>query len=223
MGIGWNMLVTDNDDKLPYAYAPPGVADKAWCQGILDTTSTSTNSDNYNVKTTLAIGMVWKYLNGSKDVYRCPADKLVPRSGNVRGPGPRIRSISMNAWCGMNQGEYTWFGGPQYRKFTKMADMVDPGPTRTWLFVDEHPISINDGFFCVDMNPYPNLAGAVLPDAPASYHNGACGFMFADGHSEIHRWIDPRTKTKSVPAVSQPNNKDVLWLWKHSTARFDGQ
>jgi prepilin-type N-terminal cleavage/methylation domain-containing protein/prepilin-type processing-associated H-X9-DG protein len=223
MGVAWNMYVTDSNDRLPWAYGPAGSVEKAWCQGIIDTTSISTNSDNYNVKTTLALGVIWKYLNGNKDVYRCPADKFVPKNGNQRGPGPRIRSISMNAWCGMNQGDYTWFGGPEYRKFTKMSDMLDPGPSQTWLLVDEHPISINDGFFCVDMNPFPNLGSAVLPDAPASYHNGSCGFMFADGHSEIHRWIDPRTKTAAVPAVSQPNNKDVLWLWKHSTARFDGK
>jgi len=93
----------------------------------------------------------------------------------------------------------------------------------TWVTVDEHPRSINDGFFCVDMNFYPNLATAQLPDAPASYHNGACGFSFADGHAEIHSWKDSRTKTDAQPAAAQPNNRDVLWLWQHSTARFDGK
>lgn len=223
MMLAWAMYVTDNDDKLPWAYGPAGTTDKAWAQGILNTTDITPASDNYNVTNTLARGVIFKYLGNSKEVYRCPADKFIPRSGTRRGPGPRIRSISMNAWCGMDQGQYTWFGGPEYRKFTKMSDMVAPGPAKTWVFVDENSESINDGFFCVDMNPYPNLGGAVLPDVPASYHNGACGFAFADGHSEIKSWKDPRTKKQPVADRAQPNNKDVLWLWQHSTARFDGR
>lgn len=130
----------------------------------------------------------------------------------------------MNSWCGMNQGDWTWFGGPEFRKYNKMSDMVDPGPTKTWVLVDEHPDSINDGFFCVDMNAYPNLAAAALPDVPASYHNNACGFAFADGHSEIHKWKDPRTmppvKKQNPPSVSQANNMDVSWLWYHTTSKY---
>ena len=94
-------------------------------------------------------------------------------------------------------------------------------PADTWVFVDEHPDSINDGFFCTDMKPAPNLAGAVLPDGPASYHNGACGFAFADGHSEIKKWIDPQTripvKRSGFNAGNQSNNKDIQWLWSKTT------
>ena len=220
--VAWAMYVADNNDKLPWAYGPPGTIDKAWCQGELNTTDISPTSDNYNVATTLARGVLWRYMGNSKGAYTCPADKFIP--GTTRkGPGPRLRAISMNAWTGMNQGDYTWFGGAEFRKFTKLADMVAPGPSATWIFVDENPISINDGFFVVDMKPYPNLGGAVLPDAPATYHNNACGFAFADGHSEIHSWKDPRTKKQPVPDVAQPNNKDVLWLWQRTTARFDGK
>jgi prepilin-type N-terminal cleavage/methylation domain-containing protein/prepilin-type processing-associated H-X9-DG protein len=223
MMIGWRIFIDDNDDQLPWAYGPPGSVDKAWCQGILDTTSTSLTSDNYNTNNTLAKGVIWKYVNKNAEVYRCPADKFVPKSGATKGPGPRIRSISMNAWTGMNQGQYTWFGGSEFRKFTKMADMVTPGPSLTWVLVDENPISMNDGFFVVDMTQYPNLNNATLPDCPATYHNGAGGFSFADGHSEIHSWKDPRTKKQPVADVAQKDNKDVLWLWQHSTARFDGK
>ena len=83
---------------------------------------------------------------------------------------------------------------------------------------DEHPLSINDGFFCVDYNGY--YKSYVLPDAPASYHNGACGFAFADGHSEIHKWKDPRTKAadpRSQNHSSPTKNRDIEWLWDHCT------
>jgi prepilin-type processing-associated H-X9-DG protein len=106
--------------------------------------------------------------------------------------------------------------------FLKDSDFV--APAETWVLVDEHPDSINDAFFCTDMNPAPNLAGARLQDCPASYHNGACGFSFADGHSEIHKWKDSRTmpkvKRRDYVEGNQSNNKDVQWLWDHTTQRI---
>jgi prepilin-type processing-associated H-X9-DG protein len=172
-------------------------------------------------------GAIYKYTGPNVAIYRCPADnyKVKHTTGPFKGQmAPRIRSNSMNAWCGMNQGDYTWFGGPEYRKFTKTSDMITPGPAMTWVLLDENPVSINDGFFCVDMNPYPNLGSATMPDVPAAYHNGAGGFAFADGHSEIHRWRDGRTKTEDITKVASWNNDvDIVWLWQHSTARFDGK
>jgi prepilin-type processing-associated H-X9-DG protein len=103
--------------------------------------------------------------------------------------------------------------------FLKSTDFVKASDT--WVLVDEHPDSMNDGFFCVNMNQAPNLANAQLPDCPASYHNGACGFSFADGHSEIHKWVDSRTKPKITRTGYNPgdnkNNQDVKWLWDHTT------
>lgn len=131
----------------------------------------------------------------------------------------------MNSWCGMNQGDWTWFGGPEFRKYLKSSDFVDPGPSITWVLVDEHPDSMNDGFFCIDMNGYPDPKLAKLPDVPASFHNNACGFAFADGHSEIKKWTDPRTtppvlRQSNPPSVSQANNKDVLWLYEHTPRKY---
>ena len=54
--------------------------------------------------------------------------------------------------------------------------------------IDEHPDSINDGYF---IN---NPSGTAWQDIPASYHNGACGFSFADGHSEIKKWKSATSK-----------------------------
>jgi prepilin-type processing-associated H-X9-DG protein len=108
-----------------------------------------------------------------------------------------------------------------------MSDMTAPGPSMTWVLVDENPVSINDGFFCPDFRTY-NIANPAsstlsLPDAPASYHNGACGFSFADGHSEIHKWTDPRTKAKDPTAENHNSgplgkNRDIFWLLQRSTA-----
>src|SRR5260370_2839250 len=77
-----------------------------------------------------------------------------------------------------------WSGGG-FTAYNKISDIVRPPPNNLFVFLDEHPDSINDGFFLTDMDPYYWL------DLPASYHNRACGFSFADGHAEIHKWPDP--------------------------------
>jgi prepilin-type processing-associated H-X9-DG protein len=93
------------------------------------------------------------------------------------------------------------------------------------VLLDEHPDSINDAAFAVQMVEPDNLGAARIIDYPASYHNAACGFSFADGHSEIRKWIDPRTV---VPArydnslslnVASPDNRDVLWMAERSSVR----
>jgi prepilin-type N-terminal cleavage/methylation domain-containing protein/prepilin-type processing-associated H-X9-DG protein len=230
--LAWKMYIDDNNDVLPFAYAAPNgpKARQAWTQGTLDWVGS--NQDNWNAENTLKIGAIWKYTGNSVEIYRCPADQnpVTPTSGPYRGMArPRVRSNSMNSWCGMNEGDWTWFGGSTLRKYTKTSDFVNPGPSGTWVLVDEHPDSMNDGFFCVDMNAYPNLGGAVLPDVPASYHNNACGFAFADGHSEIKKWKDKRTTPRVTrrgltgnPTYvrSQPNNPDIQWLWDKTTRKY---
>jgi prepilin-type processing-associated H-X9-DG protein len=97
------------------------------------------------------------------------------------------------------------------------------------VFLDEREDSINDGYFVVDMAGFPQdnvsaLQGArqKIVDYPASYHNGAGGLAFADGHSEIHKWLDGRTKpamskTDRPLDISSPNNRDVTWMQERST------
>jgi prepilin-type processing-associated H-X9-DG protein len=102
--------------------------------------------------------------------------------------------------------------------------MVDPGPAKTFVFLDMREDSIDIGNFAPDMRGWPDqpeLTGFY--DYPASYHGQAGGFSFADGHAEIHRWRDPRTmpplqKDGLIPDVlASPNNRDVIWLQEHST------
>jgi len=230
--IAWRMYSEDGGrDILPFAYAAEGAPNDptfpyAWTHGILD--YNNSNEDNWNWTNTLARGCIWPYTGKQSAIYKCPADKTMvnPTTGPWKGSAiARCRSNSMNSWMGMNAGQWTWFGGPEFRKYLKLSDVIDPGPSRTWVLVDEHPDSLNDGFFCVVMTGYPDPAQTTLPDLPASYHNGACGFSFADGHSEIKKWLDPRTKppvkrVNTVPNVSQANNKDAVWFWEHTTRRY---
>lgn len=224
----WRMYVEDNRDVLPFAYVADDPANKnyksAWMHGILD--YNNGNTANWDADSTIKQGAIWPYCGNNLSIFRCPADKemVTPTSGPYRGQAmQRIRSNSMNSWMGMNEGGWTWFGGPEFRKYLKMSDLYIPGASMTWVLIDEHPDSINDGFFCVNMNGYPNPASAQFPDLPASFHNKAAGIAFADGHSEIHRWKDPRTmppvRRTDPPSVSQANNPDMVWMWEHTTRK----
>jgi prepilin-type N-terminal cleavage/methylation domain-containing protein/prepilin-type processing-associated H-X9-DG protein len=224
--LAWRLYVDDSNDQLPFAYAPPEASNPnhryAWVQGILN--YNPANSHNWDSTNTLGVGAIWSYTGPSDAIYKCPADniRIAPTTGPFAGkPTQRTRSMAMNSWMGMNQGEHTWFGGPEFRAYTKMSHIIDPGPSMTWVLIDEHPDSINDGFFVIQMMGYPNPAQAQLPDFPASYHNGAGGLSFADGHAEIRRWVDPRTtppvRRVTVQTVDQANNRDVVWLWERTT------
>ena len=216
--LAWRLYVEDNGGRIPPAYSD-NPANNSWVYGILDWNSS--NRDNWDVTNTLMKGTIWGYTGKTQKIYKCPADQFMTKGGTPRA---RLRSNSINSWVGMHDGKPTWFGNsPPWRMFLKETDFVEAA--NTWVFVDEHPDSINDGFFCTDMKPAPDLGKAVLPDCPASYHNGACGFAFADGHSEIKRWVDRRTKVPvkrgDYQPANQANNKDIEWLWSKTTQRLN--
>ena len=117
-----------------------------------------------------------------------------------------------------------WLPNPPYKVFIQDADLNLISPVLLWVLVDEHPDSINDAALGVQMAT--SLAATFMVDYPASYHNGACGFAFADGHSEIHKWQDARTKPApkynnnlTVPGGAQPNNPDLWWLVQRTSVR----
>jgi prepilin-type processing-associated H-X9-DG protein len=127
----------------------------------------------------------------------------------------------MNGYLGERGGPFT--GG--YTQFKKISDITRP--SQTWCFIDEREDSINDGWYAVNMEGYDPIrpASYVIVDYPASYHNGAGGLAFVDGHSEIRKWVDPRTRPILRPGqllplgVPSPNNRDVDWLQDHTTIK----
>ena len=217
--LAWRLYVDDNRDLLPPAwttqYLTPGPPDPPWVTGNLD--FNGANQSNWDVTRDIAQSLIWTYCAKNSAIWKCPADKTTVTFVNVY---PRVRSISMNGWLASE--DVSSFGNGKV--FHKLSDLVAPGPAMTWVFVDEHPGSINDGEMVVGMNGYPDQPGNwTIVDYPASYHNGACGFSFADGHAEIHKWKDSRTMPgngtgNSVPhKVPSAGNQDVFWMMDHST------
>jgi prepilin-type processing-associated H-X9-DG protein len=129
----------------------------------------------------------YKYSSGL-GIYKCPADTYVSSKQRAAGITARPRSYSMNGFFGIyDPGVPNPAGNnnyPTYRQFLKAGSI--PTPSRFFVTCDEHPDSINDGF--LQSNPHTDTAPAHWDDLPATYHDGACGFAFADGHSEIHKF-----------------------------------
>jgi prepilin-type N-terminal cleavage/methylation domain-containing protein/prepilin-type processing-associated H-X9-DG protein len=149
------------------------------------------------------------YLHQSTAVFKCPSDKSVAENG------PRIRSLSMNSLVG-DPGELTNRFNPQLVQFFRSTEIRNPAGI--YVFLDEHPDTINDGFF---MNRWDELRWGNLP---ASYHNSAANLSFADGHLESHRWVVEDTRKPAeqggaggtfVPA--SPTDYD--WLKERTSVR----
>lgn len=214
MMLAWRFYLDDSNDKVPQSYGP-----NQWCNGNLD--FNGANKSNWDINQDLVKSLLWQYCSQSAAIWRCPSDNsTVKVNGQQR---PRVRSIAMNAW--FNSTDVEGFGSG-FKVFKNMSDLTDPSPTQTWVFLDEREDSINDAEFVVGMDGYPNTPGGwKIVDYPASYHNNAAGFSFADGHSEVHKWKDKRTyptlkKGQLLPLnVASPNNQDVFWLMDHSTRK----
>jgi len=232
--LAWRLYAEDNDDKVVEGY---GSRHGYVGTGSLD--FSGANPSNWDINQDIAKGPLWEPCGKAPGIWKCPADQSTvrPTSGEYRNQVVRrVRSISMNNFVGGN-GElpfiagWTQDGWPAgvWRVFRKIGDMVDPGPTMTWVFLDEREDSMNDGFWVTQMSGYPNPASTTIVDYPASYHNGAAGFSFADGHAEIKKWVDARTtpklkKGQSIPlGVSAPNNRDIFWLQERATRRLPGK
>jgi prepilin-type processing-associated H-X9-DG protein len=152
----------------------------------------------------------------NSSLFHCPADIYTAKEGNSEVM--RVRSLSMNGFIGDRKttrvtGVNDWY--PTYIQYVRASSMTRPGPANTWLVVDEHPDSINDGWLIPDV-----VDRTQFEDLPASYHNGACGFAFCDGHSEIHKWhgstIQPVRKTQYNGFAG--DRGDVTWFADHSSA-----
>ena len=215
---GWTMYAEDNGGALAPnsdgSSAGKTITSPAWVAGWLDYTSSMDNTntlmlvdhDRYPYGAFLGA-----YVGKSATVFKCPGDHSTVLAGGVATP--RARSISMNSYVG--NPSRTWTTPSKYTLCKKMPQVLRPADM--FVTLDEHEDGINDGCFLTDPDTLYQLI-----DYPASYHVNAGGLSFADGHSEIHKWIDPRTRPlplSGVPLtlnVNLPGDKDVLWIAQHA-------
>jgi len=222
--VAWHLYALDNREKLATSGYTSPVEPTAWVDGWLD--FNSGNPDNTNTA-------AFQNPNRSKfapyttlGIYKCPADQSTVRIGGQTHS--RVRSMSMSQAFG--PGDWLDPAGFQanprtkkYRVYYKTGDLTKPGPAMTWVLLDEHPDSMNAGGFANMMVESPGAARII--DFPASFHNGAAGISFADGHADIRKWVDARTRPRvrynnDLPLnVSSANNADMIWLADRTSSR----
>ena len=221
--LAWHFYAHDNDDKITSSGYVRPVEPTAWVAGWLDFNGANTDNTNTLMLKDEELSKFAKYLQ-TVEIYLCPADRSYVTIGAKRMS--RVRSMGMSQALA---GPGGWLppGGyndqqTRYRTYYKLGDMTEPGPASTYVLLDEHPDSINAGGFANQMVESPGAARII--DFPASYHNGAAGISFADGHAEIRKWRDERTKPPVMNNnnlalnVASTNNVDMIWLAERTSA-----
>jgi prepilin-type N-terminal cleavage/methylation domain-containing protein/prepilin-type processing-associated H-X9-DG protein len=238
--LAWTMYASENREVLPNNL---GGADaiNGWSQGWLTETPNTPDNTNYlymmgqvgntaegqTGPTAATIGAYTK----NRYIYQCPADPIIAKGYNV----PRVRSYSMDFTCGSkstaaNTGSSYGYGTPEnpgtmyWPDFFKTTDFKVA--SKTWVFCDEHPDSINDG---IQYTSTGSGEDNQWSDIPASYHNGAAGFAFADGHSEIHKWMNLANTDHPVvgngdwlPWDVVGSRVDIDWVESHASPQATG-
>lgn len=215
MTLAWRLWSGDNEDLLVKSLnnsgAPFNDQRPLLVPGNLNYANTP---GNWDPQVTVAQSPLQKYLGNSYEVWKCPAD--IGTVMTPQGRKPRVRSQSMSQVFDFGG----WLPAANYRVYGKLGHIVNP--TQTWVMIDEHPDSINDAACAVQMAPLGATSARII-DFPASYHNGAAGLSFADGHSEIKKWLG----TKIKAPVQYNNNlalnvdagdsvRDIVW-WSQNT------
>jgi len=221
--LAWKMYADDYRGCFALNADESSQSASGWCDGVLQWGVNITDNTNTTKMITSLLG---PYVRNQTGIFKCPSD--IWECNEWSALMPRVRSISMNFCVGQNPSDLSpqggcntgyWGGaGNGYRAYEKESQVVNPAPANLWVFLDEHADSINDGFFVFSMTR------PGFDDCPAAYHDGACGFNFADGHAEIHKW----QQLQYWPAVSETNmvngngepaiGRDVQWMQQHTSA-----
>ena len=242
MALGWRMYAQENREYVVLASLSGTANDPldkyVWTKQEEDF---SDSAYNYDPTVDITIGPLYPYIN-SYMVYRCPADtSTISHQGILL---PRVRTVSMNFFFGgfggygaTNAAGVDWDAAnyPLYMKTTDLIAGKSPGPSLTWVFLDERQDCINWGNYLTDMaGDTPSAPGIYEfdEDMPGMYHVRSAGFAFADGHAEIVHWHDPRTTPPLISTLNTdvgaangpaarhplivPYDNDVTWLQLHT-------
>ena len=230
LGLAGQLYADDSNDRLPYNLGAAEIRQTVgqnlflnWSSTIMDwelqNPDNPTTSDNTNTVLQTK-GGIGPYTSSVADLYHCPTDFVLSDIQARAGWRNRVRSISMNAMVG-DAGNFSLGGfntnNPDYKQFFKVSQV--PKPSDIFVFIEEHPDSINDGYFL-------NKPGSgEWFDLPASYHNGGVNLSFVDGHSETHTWLYASTKRPARPGGAHPlpfavpagEQGDFSWLMQRTT------
>jgi len=199
---GWFLYAEEHQDRLVNNHGIDETRDRreTWANNVQDWGASPDNTNHM----LLTEALLAPYAGKSAALFKCPADK------SMAANGPRIRSVAMNSLVG-DPGVLTNRFNPDYLQFFKSGDFLNPAAT--FVFLEEHPDTINDGFFMNRLHEY------RWGNLPASYHNHAANVSFADGHTENHRWVvggpnaTVRPPVQAAVAGGFPADPPTDWDW----------
>jgi len=218
LGSGYIMYALDNQDFALISHAVSGVNTPQWCQGVVDSEPDASNTNYIKQSPT------FQYVP-SVAVFHCPADRsALAYAGQIL---LRNRSYSLNGFMG-NPWNHVPPNNDVLKSAIKLTDITAPGPSAVYLFVDEHENSINDSHF-LPFADFHSFGGQQWLDCPSGRHGNATGFTFADGHAEIHKWVQsdvhqvqyngpvvvPNSFANFIP---KPGVVDYIWCTNHVAA-----
>jgi len=170
--LAWVLYADEHGGRFVNNHGKPETVARrqTWANNVLDWG----NSDDNTNELYLTLSPLGPYTSGTPAIFKCPSDTMPAANGR------RIRSVSMNAMVG-DPGELTNVFNPDYVQFFRVSDI--PDPSGIFVYLDEHPDTINDGFFVNRLNDdeWGNL--------PGSYHSRGANLSFADGHTERRKWV----------------------------------
>jgi prepilin-type processing-associated H-X9-DG protein len=197
LAIGWQMYADDyNGAVVPNR---TGFSTNNWVIGWLDWSASHHNTN----LSFLTDGLLYPYA-GATEIYRCPADNYL---GASIGWTERVRSYSLNSWLAQSP---TFSGADVFQLQSNLSHIRQPD--ETFVFIEEHPDSINDGAMIIDMQ------NVRVIDLPAAYHEAGANLSFADGSTRYRRWQEPRTLVP-IGSVTSSLPIDIPWLQSVTTYR----
>ncbi len=218
--LGWQLYADDHADNLVWNDL---TADgSGWIRGILDYSPSNPHNTNLANLSDPKYAKLAPY-TGAPGIYRCPGDRSTVTIGGRRIP--RVRSLSMSQAMNSRDDWLSFITQVKYVVFRKGSDLLRMGASEAYVFIDEHPDSVNFGDFAVAMNDRAADSAVYIIDYPASNHGSSGALSFADGHAELHKWIDPRTikpvlfKSMTL-VVPSGGNRDMRYMSDHSSVRL---
>jgi prepilin-type N-terminal cleavage/methylation domain-containing protein/prepilin-type processing-associated H-X9-DG protein len=224
------MYTGDNKDFLPYNFdprntPPPGFIynnSPSWISGILDWTAGTYNTNTADLVDS-RYSLLGSYVGGKVGVFQCPADQYASAVQRRFSWSHRSHSIAEDAAVGPGpRYPVSNFGWPMSSWYVaqKVTDFHSPGPSECWVYIDEHPDSMDDALLYTANYPVTSFT-----EMPGNLHAGGCGVTFGDGHAEVHNWKGPVMGThRKVTYLTQRNlacavdDPDMIWLAQHTPA-----
>ena len=214
--LAMRLYADDNKDFLP-----PNQDDGSTMQWVAGDMTNITDATNTTLLADPSSAFLAPYYAKNVGIYKCPSDKSFVTIAGLRIP--RVRSVSMSQAVGTQKAVQQAVNGPwldgahghtlnqTWYTYGKMSQIKFPSPSGLWVLTDEDQNSINDAGLAVQM------VDLSWIDFFATHHNFGVGISFADGHSEIHRWLDSTTKWEGGTVTS---HQDINWVQVRTSANI---